>query len=130
MAQQFEDIVVLRFTTSEASQDREHKAVFLFEFMLSRSAPSLWVQIGNATWGGHANPVIGRRLSFYSDRIVVRCTANEAQRIKDNLNIQILPAVNEAYGREAGAAQARAAAGTVQQQKTWSEVERVIRNQT
>ena len=45
MAEQFDDIVVTRFTTSVADQDPVHKAVFSFQFMLSGSAPALWVQI-------------------------------------------------------------------------------------
>lgn len=131
MAERFEDIVVTSFTTSAAYQDPEHKAVFEFQFMLSRPAPPLWVQIAeqDVTWGGRVNPVIGRRASAHSDRIVVRCTADEAQQIKDNLNTQILPSVNQAYGREAAAAQARKAAADTRQQGILGDVEKAIRNQ-
>ncbi len=131
MAEQFEDIVVTNFTTSAAYQDPDHKAVFEFQFMLSRSAPPLWVQIAeqDVTWGGRVNPVIGRRASTHSDRIVVRCTADEAQPIKDKLNTQVLPTVNQEYRRHAAAAQASQAAADAQQQGILSDIEKAIHNQ-
>lgn len=131
MTEQFEDIVVTRFTTTEADQDPIHKAIFRFQFMLSRSAPALWVEVAKQDVGenGRVNFCIQREAWAYSDRIVVACTAEEAQRIKDVLNTDVLPDTNREFRRHAAAAQTRQAAEDAQHQAIMSEVEKAIRNQ-
>lgn len=131
MAEQFEDIVVTSFTTTEADQDPVHKAIFRFQFMLSRPAPAIWVEVAKQDVGenGRVNFCIQRKAWAYHDRIVVACTAGEAQRIKDVLNTDILPNTNKEYRRLAAAAQARQAAEEAQQRGIMGEVENAIRNQ-
>lgn len=131
MPEQCEDIVVTNFTTTEADQDPVHKAIFKFQFRLSRPAPALWVEVAKQDVGenGRVNFCIQRKAWAYHDRIVVACTAGEAQRIKDVLNTDILPNTNKEYHRLTAAGQARRAAEDAQQQGIMSEVEKAIRNQ-
>jgi hypothetical protein len=131
MADQLEDIVVTRFTTTEADQDPDHKAIFRFQFMLSQSAPALWVEVAKQDVGenGRINLCIQREAWAYSDRIVVACTAAEAQRIKDVLNTDVLPIVNKEYRRLAATAQVKQAAEDAQQHALMSNVEKAIQNQ-
>jgi hypothetical protein len=131
MSQPDEDIVVTKFTTTEADQDPEHKAVFKFQFMLSRSAPDLWVQIAkrDVSEGERANFCIQRHAWAYGDRIVVRCSAGEAQRIKDVLNTDILPNVNKEYRRLAAESMARKGEEDARQHAILSEVEKAIWDQ-
>lgn len=131
MAEQFEDIVVTSFTTTEADQDPVHKAIFKFQFMLSQSAPALWVEVAKQDVGenGRVNFCIQRQAWAYHDRIIVACTAAEAQRIKDVLNTDVLPNTNKEYRRLAAANQTRQAAEDAQQRAIMGEVEKAIRNQ-
>jgi hypothetical protein len=131
MAERFEDIVISRFEASEADQDPTHKGIFSFRFLLSRSAPTLWVQIADAELGK------GRQINWnlqhtgraYSDRIVIKCAAGEAQKMKDALNEYVLPSVNQQYRRHDGVAEAHKAARHAQHQSLVSEAEKAIRDQ-
>jgi hypothetical protein len=131
MAELSEDIVVTSFTTTEADQDPVHKAIFRFQFILSRSAPALWVEVAkqDVSENGRVNFCIQRKAWVYPDRIVVACTAGEAQRIKDVLTKDVLPNVNREYRRHAATAQAQQAVADAQQQGIMSEVEKAIRGQ-
>jgi hypothetical protein len=131
MSEQFENIVVARFEAGEADQDPQHKGVFRFQFMLSRPAPDLWVQIADAELGKgqRANWNIRHTGRAYSDRIVIGCIAQEAQQVKDALNEHVLPTVNQDYRRRSGAAQAQKAAEAAQQQGILSDIEKAVRDQ-
>jgi hypothetical protein len=59
----------------------------------------------------------------------VRCTPEEAQRIKDSLNRDVLPSVTQTYLRAAEAARAKSEAANREQQKILKGVEDAIRNQ-
>jgi hypothetical protein len=131
MAQSDEDIVVTSFTTTQAEQDPEHQGVFEFQFMLSRPAPALWVQIASRGVGDgeRVNFCIQRHGWAYGDRIVVRCTPGESQRIKDVLNTDILTNVNKEYRQLAAERSARIDAESARQRTIMSEVEKAIRDQ-
>jgi hypothetical protein len=75
------------------------------------------------------NFCIQRHAWVYNDRIVVGCSAEEAQRIKDVLNTDILPNVNKHYRQLAAEHQARQAAEDTERQAIMGEVEKAIRNQ-
>lgn len=132
MSPPFEDITVTRFDASPSDQDSEFPGLFHFKFHYSRSAPDVWVQIAEqeVAPNGRVSFVIQRRAAAYSGFISVRCSPSEAQRIKDALNRDIMPSVNQRYRQFSEARQARAAAAEKQRQGILSDLEQVIRNQT
>ena len=131
MAEQFEPITVARFTAGPGDQDQEKPGLFRFQFLLSRRAPDLWVRATSADLGDGGRPhiCIQRYAWAYHDRIVVRCTPEEAQRIKDSLNRDVLPSITQPYLRAAEAARARSEVANREQQKILKSVEDAIRNQ-
>ncbi len=131
MAEPFEEITVTRFTASAGDQDADKPGLFRFQFLLSRRAPDLWVRAAAADLGDGDRPhfCIQRYAWAYPDRIVVRCSPDEAQRIKDSLNRDVLPSVTQTYLRAAEAARARNEAADRAQQQILKSVEDAIRNQ-
>lgn len=107
MAEAFEDITVTRFELGE--QNRQFPGLFAFRFMLSRKAPSMWVEVAgqDIARGSGGQWVLGRHGEAYSDRLVIDCTSEEAQKIKDKLNSDVLPNTNSRYRRAAAEVEAR-----------------------
>jgi hypothetical protein len=73
MSEPFENIVVVRFDRENANQDQEKPRMFDLQFRLSRNAPEEWVQIARRAIG-----LMGGNGAVYHDRIVYRCTAQQA----------------------------------------------------
>jgi len=65
----------------------------------------------------------------YSNRIVVRCSAKEAQGIKDNLNNHVLPTVTQFYRSQAEAIRQQQEEANKHQDEIFGGVEAAIRNQ-
>jgi hypothetical protein len=131
MSETFLEIKVTKFTAGPNDQDSEKPGLFRFQFLLSRSAPDLWVRVASMDLGDGGRPhfCIQRYAWAYSDRIVVRCAPEEAQRIKDSLNRDVLPSVTQTYLRAAEAARAKSEAANHEQQKIMKGVQDAIRNQ-
>jgi len=131
MSETFPEITVTKFTAGPGHQDQEKSGLFRFQFVLSRSAPELWVRIAAMDLGDGGRPhiCIQRYAWAYHDRIVVRCTPEEARRIKDSLNRDVLPPVTPTYLRAAEAARAKSEAADREQKKILKGVEDAIRNQ-
>jgi hypothetical protein len=131
MTGEFEDISVTRFDAQASDQDGEFPGLFHFKFFLSRSAPDLWVRIAEmeVAPNGRVSFVLQRRAAAFSGYIQVRCTPQEAQRIKDALNDSVLPGVNQLYRREAEAARRRAEAAAQQRKQVIDSVADAVRNQ-
>jgi hypothetical protein len=130
MADSFQDITVTRFDANEGDQDPERRGVFHFKFKLSRPAPGLWIQIAEQEVGaGRVNHALQRLAEVYSTFITARCSAEQAQGIKDALNNQVLPAVNQRYREAAEAAKVREAAAREKQRAIMAGVDEAVRNQ-
>lgn len=131
MAETFPAITVTKFTAGPGDQDSERPGLFRFQFLLSHVAPALWVRIASTDLGDGGRPHFSllRRAWAYHDRIVVKCTPNEAQQIMDNLNRDVLPGVHQEYIRATEVARARSEAANREQQQILKSVEDAIRNQ-
>lgn len=130
MEEQFAEITVTRFDISR--QDTEFPGLFHFSFPLSRPAPDLWQQIAAqdlGQGGKRGNICIGRLAWAYADHIIVRCTPQEAQGIKDALNNTVLPSITKFYRSEAAARRARQTAKDAEQARLVAEAEAAVRNQ-
>src|ERR1022692_3599398 len=111
MATEFQDISVTGFDTTEYDQDPVHKGMFSFRFYFSQRAPDLWVKILDMQFCSQ------RTARANSDYLTVRCSAVNAQEMKEKLNSQVLPTVNQWYRREAEAERLRKVARDREQKK-------------
>lgn len=128
MSDTFDGITITRFEAGE--QDGTYPGLLHFRFKLSHTAPSLWQEIAGQGINQRGwKFIIQRRGEIYSTEFVIGCAPQEAQRIKDALNKDIVPYINQEYRTAVREAQQEKARQDAYRATVMSAAEKAVREQ-